>query len=183
MTPPRTGVYTYCSASAGNTCTLTVPPAAVSDADLMDPPDNPDAELTLSFSTLNTIMQVQGSGDATSLAGQTVTVRGVVTILLPAFRGYGLQDLNGDGNPATSDGIFVFTNSTSPLPNLNVGDLIQITGKVSEYFNQTQITATTFTKLSTEPVQWQRLSRFAYDCCSTRERGRHAGHLPASIDH
>ncbi len=151
---PATLVFTPTAPlPAGNTCTLTVPPAAVSDADLMDPPDNPDAELTLSFSTLNTIMQVQGSGDATSLAGQTVTVRGVVTILLPAFRGYGLQDLNGDGNPATSDGIFVFTNSTSPLPNLNVGDLIQITGKVSEYFNQTQITATTFTKLSTEPVQ------------------------------
>jgi len=69
-----------------------------------------------------------------------VTTQGVVTanFQVGGKRGYYIQDLVGDGDPATSDGIFVY--STDPA--VNVGDLMRITGKVSEYYNQTQITPT-----------------------------------------
>src|SRR5262249_43815247 len=54
-----------------------------------------------------TIGSVQGTGDASPIVGQTVTVQGIVTAL--RTNGFFVQD-SGDSNPATSDGIFVFTN-------------------------------------------------------------------------
>jgi uncharacterized protein len=51
---------------------------------------------------------VQGAGDATPLNGAQVTVRGVVVADLPGTGGFYLQDA-GDGNDATSDGIYVFS--------------------------------------------------------------------------
>src|SRR3954451_9432150 len=57
------------------------------------------------------IPAVQGAGDTAAITG-TVTVRGVVVGdfegASPALRGFYLQDPAGDGDPATSDGIFVF---------------------------------------------------------------------------
>ena len=66
---------------------------------------------------------VQGSGDATPLAGRQVTVRGVVVGDVPGFSGFYLQDPDGDGDAATSDGIFVF----SSVP-VDLGDTVAVTG-------------------------------------------------------
>jgi predicted extracellular nuclease len=74
------------------------------------------------------IYDIQGSGVVSPLAGQTVTTSGVVTRLLN--NGFFLQDPTGDGNPATSDGIFVFTSSA---PTVTVGQLVQLTGTVTEF--------------------------------------------------
>jgi predicted extracellular nuclease len=41
-----------------------------------------------------------------------------------------VQDEVGDGNPATSDGIFVFTGSA---PTVAVGNRLRITGTVAEF--------------------------------------------------
>jgi hypothetical protein len=86
------------------------------------------------------IYAIQGSGDASPLVGQTVTTEGVVTanFQVGGKNGYFIQDPVGDGDPATSDGIFVY--STNPA--VNVGDALRITGKVSEYYNLTQLTPT-----------------------------------------
>ena len=47
-----------------------------------------------------------------AFGGQTVTTLGVVTAIdTNGSRGFYIQDPNGDGNSATSDAIFVFTNS------------------------------------------------------------------------
>jgi predicted extracellular nuclease len=46
--------------------------------------------------------------------------------------GYFLQDPAGDGNPATSDGIFVFTGASVPA-GLRAGHALQITGTVAEF--------------------------------------------------
>ncbi len=85
---------------------------------------------------------VQGTGDVSPLAGQTVTVRGTVVADYegpsPALRGFYIQD-NGDSNPATSDGLFVFDNGADLVANSNV---VQVTGPVSEFQGQTQLTAT-----------------------------------------
>ncbi len=73
------------------------------------------------------IYQIQGSGPTSALTGVRTT-RGVVTKV--NNNGYYLQDPVGDGDPATSDGIFVFT---SNAPSVTPGQLVQITGTVSEF--------------------------------------------------
>lgn len=90
--------------------------------------------------------QVQGTGEASPYAGRTVTVEGVVTGDFQGpdqFRGVFIQDA-GDGDEATSDGIFVYDKSANDL---NVGDRVRVRGKVSEHKNQTQITPSSVTKL------------------------------------
>ena len=87
-----------------------------------------NVDVTVSSVTVTPIYGIQGSGSTSPLVGQTVTTSGVVTKL--TNNGYFLQDMNGDGNPATSDGIFVFTSSA---PTAAVGQLLQVTGKVAEF--------------------------------------------------
>ncbi|GAB7191488.1 ExeM/NucH family extracellular endonuclease [Kineococcus sp. NUM-3379] len=77
---------------------------------------------------------VQGPGAATPLAGRQVTVRGVVVGDVPGMSGFYLQDGDGDGDPATSDGVFVF----SPAA-VDLGDTVAVTGEAQEFGGQTQI--------------------------------------------
>lgn len=88
------------------------------------------------------IGSVQGTTDVSPVAGQTVTVRGTIVAdyegAQPALRGFYVQDA-GDGNSSTSDGIFVFDNGANLVSN---GDVVQVTGPVSEFQGQTQITVT-----------------------------------------
>ena len=51
------------------------------------------------------------------------------------------EDADADANPATSEGIFVYC-QTCPT-NVVVGDKVQVTGTSSEYFNMSQLNATT----------------------------------------
>jgi len=74
------------------------------------------------------IYEIQGAGHLSPFVGTTVKTSGVVTGT--AFRGYYVQDPTGDGNEATSDGIFVFTGDP---PSVSVGDLVEIEGSVSEF--------------------------------------------------
>ena len=74
------------------------------------------------------IHAIQGSGNTSLLVGQTVTTTGVVTKL--SNNGFYLQDPVGDGNPLTSDGIFVFT---STAPTVTAGQSIRLTGLVVEF--------------------------------------------------
>jgi uncharacterized protein len=79
---------------------------------------------------------VQGSGDTTPLDGQQVTVSGVVVGDLPRLSGFALQDPDGDGDDATSDGVFVF----SPVE-VGLGDTVVVTGEAQEFGEQTQVSA------------------------------------------
>ncbi|NMO34179.1 endonuclease/exonuclease/phosphatase family protein [Streptomyces sp. GMY02] len=79
------------------------------------------------------IHDIQGTTRTSPYAGQKVTdVAGIVT----GVRGYGsskgfwLQDPTPDADPATSEGVFVFTSSA---PKVAVGDSVTVTGTVSEY--------------------------------------------------
>ncbi len=87
---------------------------------------------TLDFTTASSaptaIYTIQGSGHASSLVGQFVTTTGVVTAV--DSNGFYLQDAAGDGNAATSDGIFVFTSSA---PTVAVGDAASVSGVVGEF--------------------------------------------------
>ncbi|WP_234436134.1 endonuclease/exonuclease/phosphatase family protein [Streptomyces sp. NRRL S-813] len=80
------------------------------------------------------IHDVQGTGRISPQSGRTVTnVPGVVTaVRSTGSKGYWIQDPEPDGNPATSEGLFVFTGSATPL--VKVGDSVLVSGKVSEYY-------------------------------------------------
>ncbi|MBC7995231.1 MAG: ExeM/NucH family extracellular endonuclease [Rhizobacter sp.] len=96
------------NASQSATCTINLSVAAVSP-------------------TFTPIYSIQGSGTTSGLLG-TRTTRGVVTQV--NNNGYYIQDALGDGNAATSDGIFVFTGAA---PFVSPGQVVQITGTVTEF--------------------------------------------------
>ncbi|MFF9500299.1 endonuclease/exonuclease/phosphatase family protein [Streptomyces sp. NPDC014656] len=79
------------------------------------------------------IHDVQGTTRVSPLAGKQVTgVTGVVTGVrgYGSSRGFWMQDPQGDENPATSEGLFVFTSSA---PTVAVGDAVSVDGTVTEY--------------------------------------------------
>lgn len=93
------------------------------------------------------IMQIQWVDQYSPLAAETVQTHGVVTGVATENPGYWIQDPEGDGDPATSDGIFVVWGLKPPAPPMpKVGDLVQVIGKVQEVgrgieFPRTQIQA------------------------------------------
>jgi predicted extracellular nuclease len=74
-----------------------------------------------------TISQLQGSGRTSPFANTVQTTTGVVTKKFS--NGFYIQDPDGDGDPTTSDAIYVFGAATGA----NVGDLVRVTGTVTEY--------------------------------------------------
>ena len=97
------------------------------------------------------ISTIQGSGSASPLVGQVVTTKGIVTRLYPdggTPNSLFIQDA-GDGNPATSDGLFIFNNAAIPTT-IVVGDEVQVTGTVTEFNGLTELA--TITALSEVPV-------------------------------
>ncbi|MBL8382715.1 MAG: ExeM/NucH family extracellular endonuclease [Burkholderiales bacterium] len=73
------------------------------------------------------IPAIQGRGALAALTGIRTT-RGVVTRV--NNNGYFIQDPVGDGDPLTSDGIFVFT---SGAPYVSPGQEVQVTGTVVDF--------------------------------------------------
>lgn len=135
--------------TGNESCTLTIFAASVSDVDVVDPPDKMDQDYAISFTaydvcttTFTPAYTLQGSGPATPLPGAQTT-QGVVVGdfegASPALRGFYLQDPVGDGDPATSDGIFVFNGNNN---NVNLGDVVRVSGTVADFQDQTQISAT-----------------------------------------
>ncbi len=74
------------------------------------------------------IYEIQGEGHISAFNGEAVKTTGIVTAL--ASNGFYAQDPDGDGNDATSDAVFVFTDSA---PTVAVGDEVEVTGSVSEF--------------------------------------------------
>jgi predicted extracellular nuclease len=75
------------------------------------------------------IHDVQGAAHASPLAGQPVTaVPGVVTAV--TSNGFWLQDPQPDAEPATSEGLFIFTRTR---PAVAAGDAVTVTGQVAEF--------------------------------------------------
>ncbi|MBT2536232.1 ExeM/NucH family extracellular endonuclease [Arthrobacter sp. ISL-69] len=115
----------------------TVDPDPV-DPDPVDPPPAPAAR---------TIAEIQGSGAASPFIGATVTTRGKVTAAFPTggFAGFYVQTpgTGGDLTPANhtaSDAVFVY--SPAAVGSVTVGDYVEITGAVSEFFGMTQVNVT-----------------------------------------
>jgi len=128
----------------GETCAVTVLAENVTDDDLIDPPDAMVADHTFSFTiapgcgdTFTRIYDIQGTGETSPLAGQTVTTEGVVVgdFQVGGRAGYYIQDPTGDNNTATSDGIFIYNTATD----VNVGDHVRVRGTAGEFNGLTQI--------------------------------------------
>lgn len=88
---------------------------------------------------------VQGPGTATPLAGQVVTVMGVVTADFqgppPALGGFFMQSLAGDedADPATSEGVFVQDFTSEGSGEVAVGQVVRLTGTAGELGGLTQL--------------------------------------------
>ncbi|MEO9517360.1 MAG: ExeM/NucH family extracellular endonuclease [Paracoccaceae bacterium] len=89
---------------------------------------------------LRLIHEVQGSGSASALDGQSVSLSAIVTHVVSD--GYYLQeeDADADTDANTSEGIFVFRGSQIAV---SVGDRVLVSGEVDEFFGATQITNVT----------------------------------------
>lgn len=101
--------------------------------------------------TLIPVPAIQGTGDRSPLvpAGKfesetAYATRGVVTqVVSGLYKGFFIQDAQGDGDPASSDGLFV--QSTQLSPAVVPGAEVCVSGKVKEYYNQTQLSADALT--------------------------------------
>lgn len=109
-----------------------------------DPEPDPEPEPEPDPSDLCTadatkIGAVQGEGDKTPMDGEMVAVQGTVVgdFQEGGFKGFYLQD-EGDGNDATSDGIFIY-DMYELAGDLKAGDVVRVTGNVSEHYGLTQI--------------------------------------------
>jgi predicted extracellular nuclease len=136
-------------------CTVTVLASEVTDQDTADPPDNMLANYAFSFTTEAVppaptfIHDIQGAAHTSPLSGQTPgNVPGIVTA--KRSNGVYLQDPSPDGDPATSEGIFVFT-SSAPT-SVSVGDGIRVRATVSEFRPGGAATANLTTTELTSPT-------------------------------
>jgi predicted extracellular nuclease len=83
------------------------------------------------------IYEIQGSGAHSPFVGSPISTIDNVVIALSG-NGFFIQTPTArtDGDPQTSDGIYVFTGSA---PTVAVGDLVDVSGTVVEYFDFTEI--------------------------------------------
>jgi predicted extracellular nuclease len=111
-----------------------------------DPEPEPDPEPgpePCDIAVTHEIGAVQGSGTRSPVRGEAVTIEGVV---VGDFQDSGqlggvfVQDVDGDGSEATSDGIFVFD---PDAPALADGDVVRVTGTATEFNGLTEITDVT----------------------------------------
>jgi predicted extracellular nuclease len=136
----------------GESCTVTITAANVVDDDTDDTTfDAMLADYTFSFTavtppercgdTFTPIYEIQGSGETSPLAGTVLATEGVVVgdFQVGGKNGYFIQDVTGDGNPATSDGIFVYNTTTA----VNPGDHVRVRGTAVEYLGITEISPVT----------------------------------------
>lgn len=103
-----------------------------------------DVGVVISF-----IHDVQGSGDASPLINQSVTIEGIVVAdfqgAAPALGGFYVQeqDADADNDPATSEGILVYDATSSGSLDVSVGDRVTVTGTVVEFNGLTEISSVT----------------------------------------
>ena len=138
--------------TVGESCTVTITAANVVDDDIDDATFNAMlADYSFSFNAVTPPERcgdpftptyvIQGNGETSPLAGTALATEGVVVgdFQVGGKNGYYIQDVTGDGDPATSDGIFVYNTTTA----VNPGDHVRVRGTAVEYFGITEISPVT----------------------------------------
>ncbi|GEM_PF-2445812 len=134
---------------AGTVCTVTVKQNQVTDSG--NPGITLPADYVFSFTTeipfacgasATPINQIQGSGASSPMVGSTVDVEAYVVGDFQnnaSLNGFYLQEgtATEDGNPQTSEGIFVFEGGNTV--NVNEFDRVRIRGEVSEFNGLTEM--------------------------------------------
>lgn len=83
------------------------------------------------------IWQINGNGQPAALLGKSVLTHGnVVTAVGPL--GFTMQtpDARADADPLTSNGVYVFTDST---PTVQVGNVVDVAARVDDYYGLTEL--------------------------------------------
>jgi uncharacterized protein len=94
---------------------------------------NASITLTVTAAPLNlSIHDIQGPGDVSPVVGRLVSTTGIVTAVVSNGFFFQNPDSAVDADPNTSEGMFVFT-SSRPTAVATVGNLVQVTGTVSEF--------------------------------------------------
>jgi predicted extracellular nuclease len=133
-----------------------------------------------------TIAAIQGTNTDTSpYAGQTVTTEGVVTAAYPTggFSGFFLETGGAggttadDATPGASDAVFVYGSISAAQ--VTAGESVRVTGKVSEFAGETEISSPTVTQLGTplpavvaDTIPWT-------DLATDAQKEAHEGELMA----
>lgn len=95
------------------------------------------------------IYAIQGDGERSPFvpdgkyrSEDTYAVQGVVTAVTQGlYKGVWIQDPQGDGSAATSDGLFVYLRDADKLE-IAPGDTLCASGKINEYYGHTQLGVT-----------------------------------------
>ncbi len=134
----------------GASCSIVLNEAGIRDIDDDDPPDEMgEGETTIDFTVVaaepcagafTPIYEIQGAGTSSPfVGGPNKTTEGLVTAVFPNLRGFTILDAAGDEQVTTSDGIFVFRGPAFGTGTPSVGDSLRITGRVTEFQNQTEM--------------------------------------------
>jgi len=135
--------------TGGESCTVTIDHEKVNDDDTVDPPDYMEADYTFTFTVAlgcgdpyTAIPAIQGDGMSTPLSGQTVSTEGIVVAdfqtnayVSGTRNGFFMQSEIEDDDPATSEGLFIY----SYLVDVHVGDHVRVTGTATEYNGLTEL--------------------------------------------
>ena len=150
---------------AGTIVKVTVTASAVTDLD--GTPTPMAADYSFNFATVavnpctvpTLISAIQGSGLTATLTGVR-TIKGIVvkdfqnitgTTRLGGFY-VQEEDLESDGNPATSEGIFVFEGNGTFLTDVSVGDQVCITGTVAEFASSSGGVSSSLTQMTNPAI-------------------------------
>ncbi len=101
--------------------------------------------------TLTTIHEIQGGGAISPFANRLITTTGIVTGR--KSNGFYVQtsDAEADTDPATSQGIFVFTGA-APSAAVAVGNRVRVSGTVIEFVPSSDPNALPLTEISGSPA-------------------------------
>lgn len=110
-------------------------------------------------SSAGRVGDLQGSGERSPFVGETVSLSGIVSgdfqdrdgDRRSRLGGFFVQDEVPDGDPRTSDGIFVFDARAGI--DVDVGDRVLIVGEVVEFFGETQIVADAVTVTGSASIE------------------------------
>jgi uncharacterized protein len=92
------------------------------------------------------IREIQGAGHLSPLSGTAVSgVTGIVTAV--RLNGFFIQDPSPDADDATSEAVFIFTNT---VPTVSVGDGVSVSGLVAEF--RASSTSLTITEIASPVV-------------------------------
>ncbi len=94
------------------------------------------------------ISAIQGAAHTSPVVNASVETRGIVTAV--ASSGFTIQDATGDGDDATSDGIYVYTGAA---PTVRVGDDVVVDATVAEFLPGGAATNLTVTELHEATVR------------------------------